>query len=408
MERIASEIDELGAAIALERAALARLCARLTGNDDAAEDLAQETLLTAWRKRHTLRNPAARPQWLAGIARNLCRHWIASRRRESAHLALPRGHAGPDGPGTEAQPIADVDLDVELERDELATLLDRALARLPVDTRAALIQRYIEESPHAEIAARLGLSVDAVAMRLSRGQRALRRLLTTEFRHEAAAHGLSVPETVEWQETRIWCPICGQQRLLGRSITHSGEFRLRCFACFPTGRDETVLNIAHTRSDELLGDVTSFKPALSRVMTFFDSYFTHAMVTRSAPCLRCGQRALLCHGLLVGSPSRATADLSGHGIHVRCERCGETADMHLLGLTLYNQWGRRFWQEHPRLRMLPVRAVEADGRAALVTGFESVTDQACLRVVLACDTYELLSIHSIPSCAPHGSTYPGT
>jgi hypothetical protein len=40
--------------------------------------------------------------------------------------------------------------------------------------------------------------------------------------------------------------------------------------------------------------------------------------------------------------------------------------------------------------------VEAAGRAALVTSFESVTDGARLDVVSARDTYEILSVHGAP------------
>lgn len=59
-----------------ERAALVRLCARLTGDSGAAEDLAQETFLVAWQKKYSLRDPDARDAYRAGIARNLYRRWL--------------------------------------------------------------------------------------------------------------------------------------------------------------------------------------------------------------------------------------------------------------------------------------------------------------------------------------------
>src|SRR5205823_3779213 len=63
------------AALASERVRLVRLCAHLTGDAHAAEDLAQETLLVALQQEQTLRDPARRARWLSGIARNLCLHW---------------------------------------------------------------------------------------------------------------------------------------------------------------------------------------------------------------------------------------------------------------------------------------------------------------------------------------------
>jgi hypothetical protein len=34
-----------------------------------------------------------------------------------------------------------------------------------------------------------------------------------------------------WQQTRIWCPNCGQRRLLGRFDHTTPEYALRCPAC---------------------------------------------------------------------------------------------------------------------------------------------------------------------------------
>lgn len=58
-----------------EHARLVRLCATITGSSEAAEDLAQETLLEAWRHLEGLRDPEKRSQWLSGIARNVCLRW---------------------------------------------------------------------------------------------------------------------------------------------------------------------------------------------------------------------------------------------------------------------------------------------------------------------------------------------
>lgn len=56
--------------VSTEREVLVRYCARYTGESDVAEDLAQQTLLQAWRHEQQLRDPQARRGWLLGIARN--------------------------------------------------------------------------------------------------------------------------------------------------------------------------------------------------------------------------------------------------------------------------------------------------------------------------------------------------
>jgi RNA polymerase sigma factor (sigma-70 family) len=173
------------------RRRLVRLCAAISGDPAAAEDLAQETLLEAWRNAHKLRDPSGAERWLAAIARNVCLR--SARRRGRRPLLVAEEPAGDE-----------VDLDAELERTELLELLDRALALLPPETREALVQRYVDDAPHGEIAARLGVSEDAVSMRLARGKMALRRMLAAELGREAE---------VEWRETRVWCGQCGRRKL---------------------------------------------------------------------------------------------------------------------------------------------------------------------------------------------------
>ncbi len=118
------------------------------------------------------------------------------------------------------------DLEFELERHELADLLDRAMALLSADARELLVERYVRDAPYAEIATRLGLSEGQVEKRLQRGKLALRRVLTTDLLDDAAAYGLSA-EIDGWQGTRIWCPLCGRRRLEAR-FTRDRELWLRC------------------------------------------------------------------------------------------------------------------------------------------------------------------------------------
>ena len=65
--------------VARQRARLVRLCATVVGDASAAEDLAQEALLTAWRLQHRLTDPTGADAWLNAIARNVCRRWLRAR-----------------------------------------------------------------------------------------------------------------------------------------------------------------------------------------------------------------------------------------------------------------------------------------------------------------------------------------
>src|SRR5919202_6723625 len=90
-------MDGLETELERDRARVVRLCASLTGDWDAAEDLAQETLLVAWRNLHKLYAPELRFKWLSGIARNVCRAWMQRQRRGQGRLG-PVRRGGPPPP----------------------------------------------------------------------------------------------------------------------------------------------------------------------------------------------------------------------------------------------------------------------------------------------------------------------
>ncbi len=285
----------------------------------------------------------------------------------------------------------DFDLEVALERDELATLLDRALMLLPAETRAVLVERYIHESPHAEIAARLGLTEGAVKVRVQRGRIALRRLLNTDSRADAATFGLVTAPPGAWQETRIWCPDCGQRRLVGRFSRESGgACQLRCPACHAA----PGTYLTNTRFDafarELLDGVKGYRPTLNRIMAWADAYFQRGLAQRAVPCPDCGQ-ALPLH--LRMSPLDPPALQSVRGVHAHCPACGFLTSQGLGNITLTLPESRRFWREHQRIRLLPTREAVVAGTIALVRRLESVTDRAALDVLIDRETYRVLAIH---------------
>lgn len=372
-----------------ERTRLVRLCARITGDTEVAEDLAQETLLEAWRHEHGLRDVNRRSEWLSGIARNVCLRWARKRARESArviNLLSADGSASldPDDWATDG-----FDLEIELERHELAHLLDRAMGMLPPDVRAVLVERYVEESPHSETAARLGLTEAAVAKRLERGRLLPRRVLTTDLSREAASFGPVSPCSDGWQETRIWCPECGRRRLLGRFSQGHTELTLRCPSCCT----QPDANIAHLISKDLFHGVKGFKPALSRVMASGSRYFREVLASGGAHCSGCGRPLPLLPG-----PNRSLPDPmeDATAFHIACPDCGYCADMTLHRLALALPEAQRFWREHPKIRALPEHHVEAAGGAALVHSYESMTGRARLDVVSRRDGFEVMEIHGAP------------
>lgn len=372
----------MDALVPVEWDRLVRLCAHLSGSTDAADDLAQETLVEAWRHADTLRDQEARPAWLSGIARNVCLRWRRQRAREiERHDRLMRqGHL--ESPTNRYD-----DLLAGLERDEIADLLERALNALPKSTRDVLVLRYVEELRNREIASRLSLGEGEVAVRLHRGRMALQRALAQpELRAEAIDMGIVTPDTAGWHETRIWCPFCGQHRVEMRIEPDTQAISCRCTgSCIGDG---TI--IGGKRLMEQSRTLTSMKSILSRELLDLHRIYREILDTGTGRCEQCGRSAP------VESWSDTEPDgwdtLRPYGIRIACQACGAANGASLWHLLIDSPEGQRFWRRQPRMRALPVREVEVDGRAALVSGFASLRGAERVEIVTARDTREILHV----------------
>lgn len=121
-----------------------------------AEDLAQETLLSVWRKAQLYSGDKGSPTtWIFTIARNLR---IDRLRREVPWQALPEGHDETPSDDIAADEV--VDLDVRRNR------VRKALAELPADQHEVVALAFIEGLSHNEIAERLGLPLGTVKSRM--------------------------------------------------------------------------------------------------------------------------------------------------------------------------------------------------------------------------------------------------
>jgi RNA polymerase sigma-70 factor (ECF subfamily) len=376
--------------IAEERARILYICLRATHDHDAAEDLAQDTLLEAWRHWEKLREPddeQARARWLAAIATNVCRRWARTSSRECTHTTnlIASVESQEPAAGLDVLSHEGDAVDSALEHAERARLLDRALGLLQPEIREALIARYLLEQPLSEIAARNGLSEATLSVRLHRGKQALRAHLATTLREEALAYGL-LPVTDEgWQVTRLWCPQCGRARLQGLLGGSPVHLRLRCPECM----DSNNHFIEHTSFQGILDGVTSFTVARNRVLTWADSYYRSAAVSREVIC-RCGRMARV-----MQTSDTSVSPLGEYSLSAICT-CPAENHTDIANMALSTAEGRRFWRAHPRIHRLPESIVEAGGREVIVVGYQAMGGVARLDTLFARDTYELLNIHQAP------------
>ena len=150
----------------------------LVGNQEEAEDLAQEVFLRIYRARKKYRARAKFSTWLFTIANNLALNALRSRRRKVA-VPLDVSDSGPLGPRPAERLVQDRSgpPSQQMQQQELAAVIRRALDGLNERQRAAVLLNKFEEMNYAEIAEVMNLTTKAVKSLLSRARTNLRLAL---------------------------------------------------------------------------------------------------------------------------------------------------------------------------------------------------------------------------------------
>ena len=139
----------------------------MTGSPDVAEDILQTSFIKAYQHLNEVRGRF--DAWLFRIVANGCKDWLKNIRR--SHLSYdeddqPSGYSSPDE---------------DLDRTELRSDLDTALAKLAPSLREAFIMKHVEGRSYEEMADLLGTTVGALKMRVHRAREALQALLEEKY-----------------------------------------------------------------------------------------------------------------------------------------------------------------------------------------------------------------------------------
>lgn len=140
---------------------------RLGAEASQAEDLAQEALLSVWRKAH-LYSPdkGAASTWIFTIARNL-RIDLVRKQSSRPYVDLDSVEIASDAP----HGISVV------EQTQVVARVSKALESLPEEQREVVRMSFVQEMPHSEIAERIGIPLGTVKSRLRLAYDRLRPLL---------------------------------------------------------------------------------------------------------------------------------------------------------------------------------------------------------------------------------------
>ena len=169
-------MDDLKWAIAREIPHLRRYARTLLRDSDGADDLVQDCLERALRKRHLWRRTGSLRSWLFRIVFTQYLNGGARRRRAQRTESL------------DAVAHSAIIPAAQEHHAEAVEVLD-ALFRLDQDQRAAILLVAVEGMAYDEAADALGIPIGTLRSRLWRGREALRAMTTDRPGHSTAGRG---------------------------------------------------------------------------------------------------------------------------------------------------------------------------------------------------------------------------
>lgn len=163
IEAILGNLEAFEQLVVRYRPAVVRLARTIVGPDDA-EDVAQDSLLLAFKALPTIEEPRKFAPWLSAITRHRAFRFSKS---ETAQLSkrVPLDEALLEKIEALAKPLAEKERD-----DEMLAAIDN----LPADYAMPLKLRFLDEMPLQRIAAFMGVPLSTVKWRIHHGKKLLR------------------------------------------------------------------------------------------------------------------------------------------------------------------------------------------------------------------------------------------
>ncbi|MFF0063032.1 RNA polymerase sigma factor SigM [Streptomyces sp. NPDC005279] len=168
---VAGDPDAFGELVRRHRDRLWAVALRTLGDREEAADAVQDALVSAFRAAHTFRGQSAVTTWLHRITVNAC--------LDRARKAASRKTSPVDDTERLEQLLEPHEsAEAPAERKDVHRELVAALAKLPVDQRAALVLVDMQGYPVAEAARVLDVPTGTVKSRCARGRARLLPMLT--------------------------------------------------------------------------------------------------------------------------------------------------------------------------------------------------------------------------------------
>lgn len=146
------------------------LAYRMSGEKEAAKDIAQESFVAAYSSLKTFKGKARFSTWLYQITLNKCRDYLKSKRSNDLCVIDPDLPLVSEG----------ADPEYRLKAKEQDKAIQQALRMMPPKYRELLILKHIEELDYKEMAELLGLSLTNLKVRTYRAREMFKEILKRE------------------------------------------------------------------------------------------------------------------------------------------------------------------------------------------------------------------------------------
>src|SRR5256714_5872113 len=147
-------------------------------NEQDAWDLAQDSFVKAWRSIARFRGKSSFYTWLYRIVMNVTIDWLRKKQVKGAGLEFDDAvQLREVNPASKTLPRAEALPHERMERNEIRTRIDQAIAQLSTEHRAVILMKEMEDMQYHEIAETLGCSIGTVMSRLFYARKKLQNLL---------------------------------------------------------------------------------------------------------------------------------------------------------------------------------------------------------------------------------------
>jgi RNA polymerase sigma-70 factor, ECF subfamily len=147
-------------------------------NEQDAWDLAQDSFLKAWKSIGRFRGQSSFYTWIYRIVMNVTIDWLRKKQVKGGGAEFDDAIQLTEvDPASQTVPKKEALPHEAMERDEIRGRIEKAIAQLSPEQRAAILMKEIEGMQYHEIAEALGCSIGTVMSRLFYARKKLQNLL---------------------------------------------------------------------------------------------------------------------------------------------------------------------------------------------------------------------------------------